>query len=213
MKKNDLVGLVFNRLTVIKDGGRDRKMNVLWLCGCICGETALARAYELTSGKVKSCGCWARDAHPVKHGQARAGHNRSRTYSIWAAMVQRCTNPNDRSWGGYGGRGIKVVDGWLKFESFLSDLGECPTGYSIERIDVNGDYTPANCKWIPRNEQSRNTRSNVNVTLFGKTAILADWVKEIGTSRAAVHYWLKKGMTHVEALERIARKRSGQEVP
>ena len=76
----------------------------------------------------------------------------------WRNMVQRCTNPNHTAYRYYGGRGIRVCDRWLSFPNFLDDMGTRPAGYSIERIDVNGNYEPSNCKWIPRLDQWKNRR-------------------------------------------------------
>jgi len=82
-----------------------------------------------------------------------------RAYVSWAGMMTRCTNPNSEPWPIYGGRGIKVCEKWRTFEGFLSDMGEKPAGYSIDRIDPNGNYEPGNCRWIPRNDQARTTRA------------------------------------------------------
>lgn len=97
------------------------------------------------------------------HGHARnrgAGKGGSRTYYIWAAMVQRCTNPDNRDWYLYGARGIRVCDRWLEsFAAFLEDMGEKPPGLSIDRVDNDGAYEPGNCRWATALEQARNKRS------------------------------------------------------
>jgi hypothetical protein len=83
---------------------------------------------------------------------------RSGAKSSWDAMKQRCTNPKDVGFVIYGGRGITICERWLNFEAFFADMGPRPPGYSIERIDNNGNYEPANCKWIPKGDQHKNRR-------------------------------------------------------
>lgn len=192
MKPNQLVGQVFNRLTVIADAGRNTKQNVMWLCRCECGGTAIAPAYDLRAGKVKSCGCLVREGNNITHGHGRKGKKRNPAYSIWAAMIQRCTNPNDQNWHNYGGRGITVCDSWKTFEGFYADMGDKPDGKSLDRINNSLGYNKENCAWVLPAEQTRNKRNNVWITIGDTTQILTDWATQIGFTREALYYRVKK---------------------
>lgn len=114
------------------------------------------------------------------------GHATSKltpTYQSWQHMVQRCTNPNDDAFHCYGGRGIRVCDRWLSFESFLADMGERPEGTSIEREDVNGSYEPRNCRWATKRDQSFNRRTN---KLERHEPAQIAWLRSLGVPIATV---------------------------
>lgn len=108
-------------------------------------------------------------------------------------MMTRCYNPNAKSWKDYGGRGIKVCDGWHYFENFLAYMGEKPTGMTIERNDLNGDYTPDNCRWAARTEQARNTRRSMWVQFNGVRMTQAEFAERVGLKQSTVSYRLRKG--------------------
>lgn len=129
------------------------------LCRCVCGHEIIVRLEYLKSGHTKSCGCLrvatASTIH-LRHGCARG----IRLYKTWAGMKQRCLNPNVKGFENYGGRGIAICEDWMEFVSFRD--WATGNGYrddlTIERLDVNGDYEPSNCTWIPKSEQSKNRR-------------------------------------------------------
>ena len=107
----------------------------------------------------------------ARHGQSREG-KRTSEYNCWIAMKQRCFNPNNKFYYNYGGRGISVCERWIKFENFFTDMGKRPKGLTIERIDNNGNYEPANCCWSTRKEQQNNRRTNVMLNFLGKMITL-----------------------------------------
>lgn len=202
VKRNDLVGQKFNRLEVLGVHSLCSRKNVRWLCRCDCGGEAAAFAYDLRSGRVKSCGCLVKEGGNTKHGLARGGKLRSKEYSVWAAMVQRCTNPNDRAWANYGGRGVSVCERWLKFENFFADMGVTPVGASLDRVDNDNGYAPDNCRWASNSQQSRNKRSNVWVRVNGDEMVLSDACKELHAPVSTIHAYRNRfSLTHQEALD------------
>ena len=115
----------------------------------------------------------------------RHGHAAGRftpTYRSWAAMIQRCTNPLRPSWKHYGGRGISFCQRWGTFDNFLGDMGERPKGTSLDRVDVDGNYTPANCRWADGKTQARNSKQVVWVEINGVRRRLVEWCEILGVS-------------------------------
>jgi hypothetical protein len=162
-KIKDITGQVFGRLTVIEEAGKDKNKCVLWLCQCICGNDVTVRGASLRNGHTSSCGCLRMDRvmeEVVTHGHCIAG-KKTPEYTVWASMIDRCYNPNKENYPHYGGRGITVCEEWREnFEQFLSDMGTRPSlEYTLDRIDVNGNYCKNNCRWVTRLIQSRNQRT------------------------------------------------------
>lgn len=208
MKRNDLVGQKFGRLTVTHDAGRDNKSNILWGCVCDCGGKATAHAYDLRAGKIKSCKCLWKEGTATTHGKGRKGPKRSRVYSVWAAMIQRCSNQNDKNWDCYGARGITVAVPWGNFLNFYNDMGDPPAGYTLERVDNTKGYSKENCCWVTHKAQNRNKRSNIYITINGDTKILNDWVKALSISNASVQYRIhNKGESHEQVIKYFTEKR------
>lgn len=193
-RAKDMTGMRFGRLLVVERHALGSSGQAVWLCVCDCGISRAVLGGSLRSGKTTSCGCYFRQVASktnVKHGLGR-----SKTAGIWRSMISRCTNAADKSFGRYGGRGIKVCDKWQDFLKFLEDMGECPEGHSIERLDNDRGYEPDNCKWIPSKLQVRNRRNTLRFN--GKPLI--EIAEETGIRYATLYSRLKKhGSPFVEA--------------
>lgn len=167
----DITGQKFNRLTVLKRVFNESKGHARWECLCECGNTTILNGTIIKNGIVKSCGCLRSDtttAIKTKHGKAK-----TKEHVAWINMRARCYNPKRCDYPRYGGRGMRVCDTWNSdFVNFLNDMGLAPSEhYSIDRIDVNGDYEPANCKWSTEHEQSINRRTFKNNST-GQTGVI-----------------------------------------
>jgi hypothetical protein len=168
----DITGRKFGRLVVLKVAGRNKNQETTWLCLCQCGTQKVVCGSHLRGGYVKSCGCL--NVELIKKRFTTHGLIGTPIYRSWAAMLSRCRNPKDQACKHYGGRGIHVCGRWQRFENFFTDMGEKPKGLTIERINNDKGYFPANCKWATATEQVRNRRINKN----NRTGIVgASWNK------------------------------------
>lgn len=189
-KINIIPGDKYGRLTIVREISLARTERH-FECLCICGKTGLYRLSSLRNGHVKSCGCLRKDTN-IKNNSTHCSC-KTRLYSIWSKMKDRCYNKKSRGYAYYGSRGIKVCDEWLEFSSFQK--WALTNGYSdhltIERNDFNEMYCPENCRWIPQSEQPKNSRHNVFVTINGESICLSDAIRKIGISRTHFYRRLK----------------------
>lgn len=193
-----LVGERFGRLTVVERLDSTERGHSMWLCRCDCGAEKSVLGTSLRKGATKSCGCLSKEITAQSH--TTHGKSATRTFAIWRGMKTRCQNKNSISFKNYGGRGITVCERWMTFENFLADMGECPAGFSIDRIDPNGNYEPRNCQWVSHKTQQNNRRNNHLITLNGETKTLTEWCEAMKLSENTVRLRLAKGWPAERAL-------------
>lgn len=208
-KAADLTCQRFGRLTAIRRAKEREKKNrkAVWECRCDCGNVHYTTASRLQNGGAKSCGCWKIEEAtkrikqynqenpptPRKHGMTG-----TKLYDSYQHMISRCYNPRIENYHNYGGRGIKVCDEWRgeegasNFISWALSKGY-KDGLTIDRIDVNGDYTPDNCRWCTQKEQQNNKRSNVYINYNGEKITLTMLAERIGIKPATIWWRYKKG--------------------
>lgn len=193
----------FGMLTIV--GPRIFRKNQKVVCLCDCGRTVAIGYYSVAAGKVKSCGCW-NDAQR-KISCKTHGLSGTHAYNCWRAMVERCNNPKNSCYSYYGGRGVQVHANWVGrggFELWIEHIGEPPTKeHTQDRIDVNGNYEPANVRWATRKEQSGNQRERTttrSLIAFGVEKTIAEWSKEYGVKYTAITERLRRGWTPENAV-------------
>ena len=175
---------------------------------CECGNIKKIRISNVVSGSTKYCGC---HQHQATYGNYKHGLCKSRLNNIWYKIKARCLNPSYHQYDLYGGRGIDICDEWkndfLAFYNWAIENGYSEN-LSIDRIDVNGDYSPTNCRWCTPKEQSNNKRNNINITINDKTQTLAQWCEELGLNYGTVRRRIKVyGWSDSEALGFKERKK------
>lgn len=208
IQKDDLTGQIFGRLTVLwRDPSKDPKHRLKWICECICGTVKSIFRTCLKDGSTLSCGCY-RDEVNTKHGLAG-----SRLNQIYDHMIHRCYNSENDHWKHYGGRGITVCEEWRGpngrqvFFIWAEDSGY-KAHLTIDRILVNGNYEPSNCKWSTKSEQARNKRNNRLIEYKGETLLLIEAVEKYSTvPYKEVHRRLSRGWDLEDALLRPRRQK------
>ncbi len=196
MPLRDLTGHRFGRL-IVQSRAPNQGRSTCWSCACDCGGSKVANSSNLLRGLTASCGCLQRErtsASTKTHGQSR-----THLYVVWRNMLARCADVSDAR---YGGRGIAVCHEWKSsFEAFANDIGKPPSSrHTLDRIDVNGDYTKSNCRWATTIEQARNTSANRLVKFNGEHLPLVEHCERLSLSYKAVHQRLSRGWTVERAL-------------
>lgn len=189
MKFRNLTGQKFQMLTAIEFVARTGN-KTMWRFRCDCGTEKVLWGGNVSSGFVKSCGCWQ------KTNPARLTHGKTSTptFKTWVAMRQRCNNPGNKHYKHYGGRGITICERWDEFENFLSDMGERPVPLTIDRYpDKNGNYEPGNCRWATDVQQTRNRRTTLMIEHDGETLPLQEWGERKGVAYQTLWHRYKVG--------------------
>ncbi len=184
------------------------------LCKCLCGSERLVSLHSLVNGVSRSCGCYKREV--AKKLMTTHGLCRTRVHRAWESMKRRCSNPKDKRYADYGGRGITVCDEWQKFSSFyefvLSILpdGETsiPAGMSIDRMENSRGYEPGNIRIADRKTQGRNTRANRVICVGGVSRCVSEWSEIYGVRHSTISSRLKSGWGEEEAVTLPVRSKS-----
>jgi len=165
----DITGQQFGKL-IAKTIDSKRNGTYWWNCECSCGNASIRSGKDLRSRKVVCCGC-----SYITHNMSK-----SREYSSWTAMMDRCYQPTNKCYAIYGALGIRVDTKWHMFINFLNDMGKRPIGYTLDRFDSKGNYTKDNCRWADNKTQARNRNNNWIIEAFGKKQTLSAWAEETG---------------------------------
>lgn len=206
--KADLTGQRFGMVTVTGFAGRDRNGKPVFDCVCDCGKTCQIRGSSLIEGDTKSCGCYraikSREIH-VTHGDCGKLSQYNHLYLIWKHMLNRCYSPDGDGYNLYGGRGVTVCDEWHDWGHFKewAIRSGWKEGLSIDRIDVNGNYFPDNCRWTDMRGQSNNKRNNLLLSYMGATKTVAEWSRVTGIPYQRVWKGFHEGKSPEEIFKDI----------
>jgi len=211
----DLTGKVFGRLRVVLKTQLRSGSGIKWECLCSCGNTTIVSSQCLLKGETVSCGCYKLECNHLqnyKHGKAG-----SRLYKTWHSMHDRCYNLKNKHYKYYGTRGITVCDRWHSLENFCADMNidDIPFGYSLDRIDNNGNYSPDNCRWATDVQQIRNRTNTYFVTFLGERKSLGEWASIMGLPYYILYRRLTKHKWEVDRAftTPVRAKRKSHEIP
>lgn len=191
----DMTNKRFGRLVVIKADKRNKHGELYWLCKCDCGNVKSIKGSKLRNGWTQSCGCLQKEWVSEHFSSHRMSN--SSLYKIWGNMKTRCYSPKNNRFYCYGGRGIKVCDEWLDFNNFAewAFANGYEEGLSIERKNINRNYEPDNCCWIPLKNQTQNRSNTVWITYHNQTMCMAEFARKMNVSVNVIRNRIKKGMT------------------
>lgn len=205
MRGIDLSDQCFGKLLVKKRAASYRRpcgqSVIKWICVCDCGNRTIVAGAKLRGGNTASCGCLQKENRlKIKLRATTHGHSsngiRTKEYRAWSQAKSRCYRLKDRGYKNYGARGINMCEKWKKsFEAFIKDMGPCPPGRSLERIDVNGNYEPTNCRWATTLEQHNNRRDNQYVEIAGERLTVAQASRRMGVPAHRIYSRITKGQS------------------
>lgn len=199
----DITGKRFGKLVALENCANRCGNRTCLICLCDCGTYKHVSYSNLNRGDTRSCGCVLRISgigqRTFKHGEIH-----SRAYSIWRSMKARCLRVTHKNYNRYGGRGIQVCERWLDFKNFLEDMGAPPIGMTLERTNNDGPYSPDNCRWATRIEQSNNTSTNTHLTYNGETLTLMEWARRFNVTRSSIRSRKRRGWSDETVLSYIA---------
>jgi hypothetical protein len=180
MGVKNLLGIVFGRLTVIEDNSRSKQGNVIWKCKCECGNEVLVNSSYLITGTTRSCGCLKKEESIIRF--TTHGKTRTRLYTTWSSMNQRCYDQKCKSYSAYGGKGVTICDEWKSFVTFQKWAEQ--SGYNdeltIDRKDSTGNYCPENCQWISFPDNREKHRNSIMLSHDGEVHPLKTWCDKLG---------------------------------
>lgn len=185
MRFIDLTGQTFERLVVVARQPTTGR-RIRWLCKCVCGNFKDVCGEGLKSQKIRSCGCLKKES--IASVNYLHGLSKSKEYKAWSHAKSRCFNVKNKKYKIYGQRGITMCDSWKNsFEQFYKDMGQAPKNHTLDRIDVNGNYEPSNCRWATAKIQSNNTRTNVYCSVFGISGTLKQISEHFNINYKSLH--------------------------
>ena len=203
---DEMVGARFGRLVVEARAGSNKHGKALWVARCECGRgtRVTATTGQLRSKHTRSCGCLRSETAKktfTRHGLT-AGLKTAPEMPIWSGIRRRCADPSDPLFPRFGARGIQVCERWRgSFAAFIEDMGRRPSAeHSLVRIDPDGNFDKANCRWAVRREQPDERSSGRKITVDGETHQIAEWARRTGRGRAALAARLARGWSPVEAI-------------
>jgi hypothetical protein len=200
-KMIDLTNKKFGRYTVKRFIGLiGSNPHNHWECICDCGNIRQVSGANLRNGLAKSCGCLQKENASIANTKHGFSQKKSKEYLAWQNMRKRCNCKTSDDYKNYGQRGITVCERWDSFANFYADMGDCPTGYSLDRIDVNKGYSPENCRWADAKTQARNKTNTRWITYNGITKALCEWAELSGTKRTMIDKRINRGWSIGEAI-------------
>lgn len=200
-KPLDLTGQKFGKLLVVRRSEkRTKAMKAMFDCVCDCGNQKTVTGRNLVSGASQSCGCGV--AKSAVERFTKHGRTKHPMYSRYNSMMARCYDEKNWEYANYGGRGITVCDRWVdSIDNFIADMGEPPTKeHSIDRVDNDKGYSPENCRWATKKQQSENRRVTYMFTMNGVTKSAADWSRDLGMTKKGVLFRIASGWSLEAAL-------------